>query len=158
MRVQPAWRASSSDEEARAFLQRRLSTFSAVLFTALAVVNAVFFVLYGVYDQIAPTHWHAVMIGAGSGLVALVAIWRLVLVRYPLTERVLYRIAPIESCFATATSAKQVAGALRTLGAGGWTPADARAWWAGYHATSAPLLQVPTTLAIDLDRARHVHR
>jgi serine/threonine-protein kinase len=57
----------------------------------------------------------------------------------------------IADCFAHATSAKQLAAALRRLGPD-WPAADARAWWADHRRTSAPFLQVPTTLAVDLGR------
>jgi tRNA A-37 threonylcarbamoyl transferase component Bud32 len=57
----------------------------------------------------------------------------------------------ITACFADATSAKQLAAALRPLGPE-WPAADARAWWADHRRTSAPFLQVPTTLAVDLGR------
>jgi serine/threonine-protein kinase len=73
-------------------LQRRLATYSGVLFAALTALNTAFSVLYGYYDEIAPARWRWVMTGAGIGLVALAAIWRLVLARRSLSERALYRI------------------------------------------------------------------
>jgi eukaryotic-like serine/threonine-protein kinase len=57
----------------------------------------------------------------------------------------------IVSCFA-ASSAKQLALALRALVDDSWSPTHAKAWWSEHHKTSAPFLQVPTTLAVDLAR------
>ncbi len=92
MRVQPAWRATSSEEEARAFLQQRLSTFSAVLFASLTALNVAFCALYAAFPEIAPPHWAAVRAGGGVGLLGLAGIWRLGLERRQLSERALYGI------------------------------------------------------------------
>jgi serine/threonine-protein kinase len=90
--VQPEWRASANDEEARAFLQRRLSTYAGVLFAGLGVLNVFFWVLYSTYDEIAPAHWRLIVGGSAIALAALGVIWRLALVRRRLSERALYRI------------------------------------------------------------------
>jgi serine/threonine-protein kinase len=93
VRVQPAWRAASSDEEARAFLQRRLATFSGVLFAALLALHVYIAVVYEAYPDLLP-RWKRELIyaSAAGGLVMLAAIWRLALARSALTERVLYRL------------------------------------------------------------------
>jgi serine/threonine-protein kinase len=56
------------------------------------------------------------------------------------------------ACFARATSAKQLATELRALAVEPWTASSARAWWSELRRTSAPFLQVPTKLAVDLGR------
>ena len=60
--------------------------------------------------------------------------------------------AVLDACFAEASSAKQLLAALRAQGDRGWLPEHARAWWGEFRRTSAPFLQVPTTLAVDLRR------
>ena len=93
VRVQPGWRATASDEEARAFLQRRLSTFLGVMFAALCTLQVFFVVLYEAYPQLLPL-WkrQAFYWGAATGLIVLALLWRVIVVRRVLTERWLYRI------------------------------------------------------------------
>src|SRR5687768_12265820 len=93
VRVQPAWRASASDEEARAFLQSRLVTVSGVMFAALCTLQLFFVVLYQSYPHLLPAWKRAVFYADSAvGLAFLALIWRLVLVRRVLTERALYRV------------------------------------------------------------------
>ena len=92
IRVQPAWRAAANDEEARAFLQRRLSTYAGVLFVGLTVLNCFFGGLYWHYKDIAPDHWGIFAIGSMIALVVLGAIWRLRLARGRRSETGLYRL------------------------------------------------------------------
>jgi serine/threonine-protein kinase len=90
--VQPAWRVSASDEEARAFLQQRLATYAGVLFVGLGLLTAFVWLLYGSYPEIAPALWHWIVGGSLFALAALGLLWRLVLVRHRLGERTLYRV------------------------------------------------------------------
>jgi hypothetical protein len=92
VRVRPAWRESATDEEARAFLQQRLSVYSGVLFIGLGTMNAFFSLLYEHYAEVAPEHWRWIFGGCAIALAILGAIWRLVLARRRLSERALYRI------------------------------------------------------------------
>src|SRR5262252_9149821 len=100
VRVLPAWRATASDEEARAFLQQRLGIFSGVLFTGLGLLNTFFALLYSQVPEIAPEHWLVIIGGAAVALVVLGLIWRLVLARRRLSERRLYRY---DAAYAIAT-------------------------------------------------------
>jgi serine/threonine-protein kinase len=90
--VQPAWRASASDEQARSFLQQRLGAYAGVLFVGLGVLNAFIWLLYSQYDAIAPAQWRVIVGGSAVALAVLGLIWRLVLVRRRLSERTLYRL------------------------------------------------------------------
>jgi serine/threonine-protein kinase len=92
VRVQPAWKAAASDEQARAFLQERLGTYSGVLFAGLGILNAFFWLLYSSYDEIAPKHWRLIVGGSAVALAALGLVWRVVLARRRLGERALYRV------------------------------------------------------------------
>jgi serine/threonine-protein kinase len=55
----------------------------------------------------------------------------------------------IAACFAEPDNAKALAARLRALGHD-WPAAQARAWWSEFRRTSAPILHVPATLAVDL--------
>src|SRR5438874_49499 len=92
VRVQPAWRASASDAQARTFLQQRLSAYAGVLFVGLGVLNAFIWLLYREYDEIAPKQWRVIVGGSAVALAALGLIWRLVLARRTLSERALVRL------------------------------------------------------------------
>jgi len=93
VRVRPAWRASASDEEARAFLQRRLATYSGVLFAALVAIQILVACVYESYDYLLPPSKRvALYIGMCVTFSALGLSWRVVLARRTLSERALYRI------------------------------------------------------------------
>jgi serine/threonine-protein kinase len=89
VRVLPAWRATASDEEARAFLQHRLSIYSGVLFAGLGLVDTFFWWLYSSYALV--EQWRWIVGGAAIVLAALGLVWRLVIARRRLSERRLYR-------------------------------------------------------------------
>ncbi len=81
-----------SEEQDRAFLQRRLATYSGVLFASIGVLNAFFWLLYRSYTEIAPKHWQIVIDGAAIELAGLGLIWRLALARGRRALRTLHRI------------------------------------------------------------------
>jgi serine/threonine-protein kinase len=62
--------------------------------------------------------------------------------------------ALVLAAMTSATTARELASALRAVDDGSWTSASARAWWAEHRRTSTPFLQVPTTLAVDLGQRR----
>src|SRR5436190_15335464 len=93
VRMRPAWRATASDEEARAFLQRRLTTYSGVLFAALVAIQTYVAIVYETYPGLLPAHKRiALYIGMGLSFTTLGAFWRLVLARRKLSERALNRV------------------------------------------------------------------
>jgi len=93
VRMRPAWRENASDEEARAFLQRRLTTYSGVLFGALVAIQTYVAFVYEYYDWLLPPGKRiALYAGMGLSFSALGLFWRLVLTRRTLSERALYRV------------------------------------------------------------------
>jgi serine/threonine-protein kinase len=92
LRAQPAWRAASSYEDARAFLQQRIAILSGVLFTALVSLLVFFALLYAVYPAIMPRLTPQIF--GGEVVVALLIglTWRAILTRRSLSFAALYSI------------------------------------------------------------------
>jgi len=93
VRMRPAWRASASDEEARAYLQRRLTTHSGVLFAALVAIQTFVAFVYELSPELLPAFKRVVLyVCMGVSFSALGVFWRVVLARRKLSERALYRV------------------------------------------------------------------
>lgn len=108
-RIRQAWRAggeSQTEEEARAYLQKRLALFSKSVFWAFTALLLFLFVLYLAYPRIQP-RYQAIVYGVGVFALAILAfLWRALLVRKPLSVEALYWLDVIITigsgfCFAT---------------------------------------------------------
>jgi tRNA A-37 threonylcarbamoyl transferase component Bud32 len=100
----------------------------------------------GLYDVVKLTDFGvgAAPVTPADDLLALCALAASLLDNGPAMQAIVGRFA--------APSAKHVALALRALADNSWSATHAKAWWSEHHKTSAPFLQVPTTLAVDLAR------
>jgi serine/threonine-protein kinase len=87
-----AWTAVAGGEESRAYLQSRLAVLSALMFWSNVVFLGGLSLMYWQYPQIKPTHNNIIFAAASVGLVMLAVIWRLRLVRGPLSLASLNRI------------------------------------------------------------------
>ena len=89
---------AGSDEEARAYLQARLTLFTQLIFTAIVTLMAFLFVMYAVYP-IAPRHNDLIFGGASAELCVMAFLWRGLLVRRTLSVAALYRIDLVYAVF-----------------------------------------------------------
>ena len=89
--MRPARWAGTHDEEARAYLQVRLTLFTKLMFTAIVTLMAFLFVMYAAYP-IAPRHNDLIFGGASVELAVMAFLWRGLLVRRTLSVQALYRI------------------------------------------------------------------
>ena len=83
--------ADSHDEEARAYLQARLTLFTKLIFTAIATLMAFLLVMYSAYP-IAPRHNDLIFGGALAELGVMAFLWRGLLVRRTLSVQALYQL------------------------------------------------------------------
>ncbi len=83
---------AANEEEARADLQKRLTSLFKVMFWSLALLVGFLWGLYSIYDDVAPTRQHLVYAGSAVGLGAMAFIWRGLLVRRPLSVPALHAI------------------------------------------------------------------
>jgi tRNA A-37 threonylcarbamoyl transferase component Bud32 len=88
-RVSATWRATSSDEEARSYLQARLAVLSRLMFWAFVTLLVGLSVMYWGYPAIKPAHNDLIMAGSAIGMCVLAFIWRVGLVRKTLSMRFL---------------------------------------------------------------------
>ncbi len=86
------WRATSTDEEARAALQERLIVLSRLMFWSFVVLLVMMVLLYRAHPWLEPARDRDVYKVAGIGLTLLGVIWRLVLVRRQVSLRWLYAV------------------------------------------------------------------
>jgi eukaryotic-like serine/threonine-protein kinase len=93
-----AWSTGAHEEEARAYLQARLTLFTKLIFTAIVTLMAFLLVMYAVYP-IAPHHNDLIFGGASAELTVMALIWRGLLVRRSLSVQTLYRIDLIYAMF-----------------------------------------------------------
>ena len=84
--------AVTSEEEARAYLQRRLTLFAKLMFWSFVTLLIFLAGVYRLYEEIAPRHEDIVFGGAAALLVVMAGIWRGALVRRTLSVAALYRI------------------------------------------------------------------
>jgi len=96
--MRPARWAGGHDEEARAYLQVRLTLFTKLMFTAIVTLMAFLFVMYAAYP-IAPRHNDLIFGGASVELAVMAFLWRGLLVRRTLSVQALYRIDLVYAVF-----------------------------------------------------------
>jgi eukaryotic-like serine/threonine-protein kinase len=89
---------AGSHEEARAYLQARLTLFTKLMFTAFVTLMAFLLVMYAAYP-IAPRHNDLIFGGASAELAVMVFLWRALLVRHALSIAALYRIDLVYAVF-----------------------------------------------------------
>jgi len=95
-----AWMGSSTEEEARTYLQQRLELLSKLMFWSFAALIAFIKLMYWRYPTIEPRH-NAWIIGISvGGLIVLAVIWRLGLARKELDLR---RLRTIDTFYAVST-------------------------------------------------------
>ena len=75
------WTGTTSEEEARAYLQTRLTLFSKLMFWSFVVLVAFLAAMYWRYPEIKPTDNDIIFTGAFVGLGIMAVIWRVILVR-----------------------------------------------------------------------------
>jgi len=93
-----ASRSGTHDEEARAYLQTRLTLFTKLIFTAIVTLMAFLLVMYAVYP-IAPRHNDLIFGGASAELAVMAFLWRGLLVRRALSIQALVRIDLVYAVF-----------------------------------------------------------
>src|SRR5882724_2244710 len=76
-----AWSLAKSEEEARAYLQERLTVLFKLMFWSFVALVAFLWLLYHQYPDIEPIHQKYVYAAAAGGLVIMAFLWRGVLVR-----------------------------------------------------------------------------
>jgi serine/threonine-protein kinase len=86
------WGAARSDDEARAYLQMRLTLFTKLMFTSFVILMAFLTVVYQAYPTYKPPNNELIFGGGAVALVVMAAVWRLGLVRRALSFEALYRI------------------------------------------------------------------
>ncbi len=79
-------------EEQRAELQERLATLFKLMFWSMVALLGFLGGMYGLYDELPHTRIHLVFAGSAIGLALMAFIWRVLLVRHPLSMTALYRI------------------------------------------------------------------
>ncbi len=77
------WSGSHSEDEARAYLQARLTLFSKLMFWSFVTLIVFLAAMYAAYPAYQPQHNDIIFTGAFVGLGIMAAIWRLILVRVP---------------------------------------------------------------------------
>jgi hypothetical protein len=83
-----AWGAAT-DEESRAYLQSRLVAFCKMMFWAYLAILAFLFAMYSTYPWVEPKNQRYIYLEATIALVLLAAIWRIPLLRWTLSHRML---------------------------------------------------------------------
>ena len=96
--ARPVRWADSHDEEARAYLQSRLTLFTKLIFTSIVTLMAFLLLMYAVYP-IAPRHNDLIFGGASAELAVMAFIWRGLLVRRQLSVQALYGIDIVYAVF-----------------------------------------------------------
>src|SRR5437016_1388399 len=79
--MRAAWSLARSEEEARTYLQARLTVLFKVMFWSFVALVAFLWLLYHTYPLIEPAYNEYVYALAAGGLVVMAFIWRGVLVR-----------------------------------------------------------------------------
>jgi serine/threonine-protein kinase len=82
---------SANEEEARAYLQGRITALFKLMFWSLVLLIGFLWGWYTIYDQV-PARRYLVYAGSAVGLGAMGFIWRAMLVRRPLSVVALYRL------------------------------------------------------------------
>jgi hypothetical protein len=84
--------SAPNEEEARAFLQSRLTLLFKTMFWSLTGLLAFLWGLYTIYPDRAPAQRNWVYLFSSAGLLAMAFIWRALLLRRPLAVTTLYRL------------------------------------------------------------------
>ena len=84
--------SAPNEEEARAFLQSRLTLLFKTMFWSLTGLLAFLWGLYTIYPDRAPVQRNWVYLFSSAGLLAMAFIWRALLLRRPLAVTTLYRL------------------------------------------------------------------
>ena len=118
--LRPAWAVDGSEEESRAYLQKRLEVFSKVMFWSFIALCSFLIAMYRKYPGIAPDHNDAIFAGATLELATLAVIWRVYLVRRVVSLTALHRIDLVYA-LGIGTSLAASAYFAPQLNAAGWT-------------------------------------
>ena len=84
------WRSGSSDDDARAYLQTRMTLFSKLMFWSIVALLVFLTAMYEIYPEVKPAQNHIIFAGAAALLGVMLVLWRIVLVRRALSVRALY--------------------------------------------------------------------
>jgi serine/threonine-protein kinase len=84
------WRSGTSDDDARAYLQTRMTLFSRLMFWSIVALLVFLTAMYRTYPEVEPRH-HGIILGGAAIMLGVMAIlWRVVLMRHVLSVRALY--------------------------------------------------------------------
>jgi serine/threonine-protein kinase len=86
------WRSASTDDDARAYLQTRLTLFSKLMFWSIVALLVFLTAMYRIYPEVEPRNNHVIVVGAAGLLAVMAIVWRVLLVRRALSFRVLYAL------------------------------------------------------------------
>jgi hypothetical protein len=108
------WRtgASSSEDDARAYLQTRMTLFSKLMFTSIIALLVFLTAMYQMYPGIEPIYNDIIFAGAVVLLAVMALLWRVLLVRRALSVRALYRLDVV---YATGIGSAFAASALLAM-------------------------------------------
>jgi len=81
--MRAAWSLAKSEEEARVYLQQRLTVLFKLMFWSFVALVSFLWLLYHQYPAVEPKYNEWVYVVAAGGLVVMVFVWRGVLVRRP---------------------------------------------------------------------------
>ena len=84
------WRTGSPDDDGRAYLQTRMTLFSKLMFWSIVALLVFLTAMYETYPGIKPRDNNIIFAGATLLLGVMAILWRVVLVRRPLSVRALY--------------------------------------------------------------------
>ena len=98
--------SSSSEDDARAYLQARMTLFSKLMFWSIVALLVFLTAMYQIYPGVEPLYNDVIFGGAIALLCVMALLWRVLLVRRTLSVRALYRLdvlyaTGIGSAFAT---------------------------------------------------------
>ncbi|HEX7839495.1 MAG TPA: serine/threonine-protein kinase, partial [Kofleriaceae bacterium] len=107
-----SWRSplsGSSDDDARAYLQTRMTLFSKLMFWSIVALLVFLTAMYRIYPAVEPRYNDIVFAGAIPLLGSMAILWRVVLLRRPLSFRALYGL---DVLYAAGIGGSFAAGAL----------------------------------------------
>jgi serine/threonine-protein kinase len=84
------WRSASSDDDARAYLQTRMTLFSKLMFWSIVALLVFLTAMYRIYPDVEPRDNRLIVGGATALLGVMALLWRVLLVRRALSFRTLY--------------------------------------------------------------------
>jgi serine/threonine-protein kinase len=86
------WRSGSTADDARAYLQARMTLFSKLMFWSIVALLVFLYAMYEIYPGVRPRHNDIIFAGAIALLAVMMAIWQVPLVRRTLSVTALYRL------------------------------------------------------------------